>query len=82
MRDACVAVAETSAQGAADTGALLHAPLFQGVGGDSLERLAAAKGITSRAALAERRAAWDRAAHATPHGQPILLANDPLARST
>lgn len=48
----------------------------------ALERLAAANGITSKAALAERRAAWDRAAHATPHGQPILLANDPLARST
>ena len=46
----------------------------------ALERLAAAKGITSKAALAERRAAWDRAAHATPHGQPILLENDPLAR--
>jgi nitrile hydratase accessory protein len=44
----------------------------------ALERLAAGKGITSKAALAERRAVWDRAAHATPHGQPILLANDPL----
>ena len=46
----------------------------------AIERLAAAKGVTSVGALAERRAAWDRAAHATPHGAPILLENDPLAR--
>ena len=45
---------------------------------DAIEHLVAAKGATDEAALAERRAAWDRAAHATPHGQPILLANDPL----
>ncbi|TIR98823.1 MAG: nitrile hydratase accessory protein, partial [Mesorhizobium sp.] len=24
-------------------------------------------------------AAWERAAHATPHGKPILLENDPGA---
>jgi nitrile hydratase accessory protein len=46
------------------------------------ERLVAAKGLTSEAALAERRAAWDRAAHATPHGAPILLGNDPLLRQS
>ncbi len=46
----------------------------------AIERLAAEKGVTSAAALHERRAAWDRAAHATPHGQPILLENDPLRR--
>ena len=46
----------------------------------TIERLAAAKGVASEAALAERREAWDRAAHATPHGRPILLQNDPLAR--
>jgi nitrile hydratase accessory protein len=44
----------------------------------AIERLAAEKGVTSAAALAERRDAWDRAAHATPHGRPILLENDPL----
>jgi nitrile hydratase accessory protein len=43
----------------------------------ALERLTAAKGIASPEVLADRRAAWDRAAHATPHGQPILLENDP-----
>ena len=40
--------------------------------------LAADKGLTSAAALEARRAAWDRAAHATPHGTPIRLENDPL----
>lgn len=45
----------------------------------ALENLVAAKGLTTRDGLAERRDAWDRAAHATPHGQPITLAADPLA---
>jgi nitrile hydratase accessory protein len=46
----------------------------------AIERLVAQKGVASEEALAERRDAWDRAAHATPHGRPILLGNDPLAR--
>jgi nitrile hydratase accessory protein len=45
----------------------------------AIERLAAERGVTTARALAERREAWDRAAHATPHGQPILLENDPQA---
>jgi nitrile hydratase accessory protein len=45
----------------------------------ALETLLAAKGMISEPALAERRAAWDRAARATPHGQPILLENGDLA---
>ncbi|WP_230532065.1 nitrile hydratase accessory protein [Microvirga roseola] len=44
----------------------------------AIEALVSEKGIASEQALAERRGAWDRAAHATPHGQPILLKNDPL----
>ena len=44
----------------------------------AIEQLVRDKGIASEQALAERRDDWDRAAHATPHGQPILLANDPL----
>jgi nitrile hydratase accessory protein len=47
----------------------------------AIERLVGAKGIASETVLAERRAAWDRASRATPHGQPILLRNDPLFRS-
>ena len=46
----------------------------------ALETLAKGKGVASAEALASRRAAWDRAAHATPHGEPILLENDPLLR--
>ncbi len=40
---------------------------------DALERLVVEKGATSPAELAERKAAWDRAAKATPHGKPIQL---------
>ena len=47
----------------------------------ALEDLGVAKGVVSRAGLAARKAAWERAALATPHGQPILLANDPQAPS-
>jgi nitrile hydratase accessory protein len=43
----------------------------------ALERIVVEKGAASRAALASRKAAWARAAEATPHGRPILLANDP-----
>jgi nitrile hydratase accessory protein len=44
----------------------------------ALERLLVAKGLTSQTVVAERAAAWSRAAEATPHGQPIRLENDPL----
>jgi nitrile hydratase accessory protein len=44
----------------------------------AIEQLVRDKGIATEQALAERRGAWDRAAHATPHGQAILLENDPL----
>jgi nitrile hydratase accessory protein len=43
----------------------------------ALEGLVVEKGVASRDALASRKAAWRRAADATPHGEPILLANDP-----
>ena len=48
----------------------------------ALERLAANKNMTDLTELAARRDAWDRATRATPHGQPILLENDPLAQSS
>ena len=41
------------------------------------EKLVASKALPSAAELATRRDQWDRAAHATPHGQPIELENDP-----
>jgi nitrile hydratase accessory protein len=43
----------------------------------ALEKIVAAKALTDRAELEARRGEWDRAARATPHGQPIELANDP-----
>lgn len=46
----------------------------------AVERLVTERGIASPQALEERRAAWDRAAQATPHGEPILLENDPARR--
>ena len=40
----------------------------------ALERLLTTKGVAAAGELAALRDAWDRAARATPHGQPILLA--------
>jgi nitrile hydratase accessory protein len=47
----------------------------------ALERLVAVKALTNGAELEARRDQWDRAARATPHGQPIALANDPHSRN-
>ena len=41
------------------------------------ERLVAEKQIASAEGLSLRKAAWERAAHATPHGDEIRLENDP-----
>lgn len=41
----------------------------------ALEELVIGKGLASRAALADLQAAWGRAAAATPHGQPVMLAD-------
>jgi hypothetical protein len=43
----------------------------------ALEGLLASKGIAPAASVDDLAAAWQRAAHATPHGKPIELANDP-----
>ncbi len=39
----------------------------------TLERLVAEKGVAGPDTLARYRAAWERAADATPHGEPIVL---------
>lgn len=44
----------------------------------ALEKLLAAKGAAPTVEVDAIAAAWERAAHATPHGKPILLENDPL----
>ncbi|EDQ33699.2 nitrile hydratase accessory protein [Hoeflea phototrophica DFL-43] len=43
----------------------------------ALEALITAKGIAGQEAIDAMSDAWQRAAHATPHGMPILLENDP-----
>ena len=45
----------------------------------TVEGLLAARDVVAPEVLAARRAAFTRAADATPHGEPVLLANDPLA---
>ncbi|MCJ2083532.1 nitrile hydratase accessory protein [Methylobacterium sp. J-090] len=45
----------------------------------TLEGLLSARAVVTPELLAERRAAFARAAAATPHGEPILLTNDPQA---
>jgi hypothetical protein len=40
---------------------------------DTLEQVVVERGLTSAGELAGLRAAWDRAAHRTPHGVPIEL---------
>lgn len=47
----------------------------------ALERLLQQKGVADGAAMDRVTAAWHRAAHATPHGKPILLENDPEHRA-
>ena len=42
----------------------------------ALETLVQAKGVLSEAERLARVEAWDRAAKATPHGQPIVLNRD------
>ena len=76
----------TWAEWAAVFGRELHAPDAADDASDYYARwlralvdLLVSKGITSRAEIEALTEAWQRAAHATPHGQPILLANDPGA---
>jgi nitrile hydratase accessory protein len=64
--------------GAADPGAADPGDAYYRHWLAALERLVAAKGVASGDDLAVRKAAWDRAARATPHGRPILIDNDPL----
>ncbi|WP_051242651.1 nitrile hydratase accessory protein [Stappia stellulata] len=42
----------------------------------ALERLVTERNVTTHARLAARRDAWERAAAATPHGEPIELGRD------
>ena len=48
----------------------------------ALEALLAERGVAEKGRIDLLEAAWRRAAHATPHGRPILLENDPRQRET
>ena len=48
----------------------------------ALEKLVAAKGAVSDRERDERSRAWQAAAHATPHGQPIELSRSSQIRET
>ena len=65
--------AEVNASDAAQDGSDYYDRWLQ-----ALEKLLAAKGVAAGAEVDALAAAWERAAHATPHGKPILLENDPL----
>jgi nitrile hydratase accessory protein len=67
--------AEIRAAGPADDGSRYYEHWLA-----ALEKIVAARGATDAHALHARAEAWTRAAAATPHGKPIELANDPLAR--
>ncbi len=45
----------------------------------ALEKIVAAKGVLDPEDIARRAGAWDRAARATPHGEPIVLGRDEAA---
>jgi nitrile hydratase accessory protein len=67
--------AEIRAAGPADDGSRYYEHWLA-----ALEKIVAARGAADAQSLHERAEAWRRAAAATPHGRPIELANDPLAR--
>ncbi len=65
-------IREARASGDPDDGSTYYAHWLA-----ATERLVAERGVAGREALAERAEAFERAARATPHGEPIRLANDP-----
>ncbi|ACI55798.1 nitrile hydratase accessory protein [Rhizobium leguminosarum] len=63
----------------------LHKPGRVGDGRDyfdcwvaALSELLVSRGIADASVIFDLQQSWQRAAEATPHGQPIELANDPL----
>ncbi len=48
----------------------------------ALQAITVAKGVAGTDEIEALDAAWRRAAEATPHGQPILLDNDPQRAAT
>ena len=67
-------IAAVKARGEADDGTRYYEYWLT-----ALEKLVAAKGLVLTRELLTRKDEWDRAARATPHGQPIVL---PAPRSS
>ncbi|WP_246660330.1 nitrile hydratase accessory protein [Nitratireductor sp. XY-223] len=65
--------AELKRPGVADDGSDYYACWLR-----ALETLIGEKQIAEGADIDALAESWSRAAHATPHGKPILLENDPL----
>lgn len=63
--------AEIAAAGSTDTGEDYYLHWMS-----ALERLSRQHGLMTAAELSERKSAWDRAARATPHGEPIELGRE------
>ena len=63
-----VEIAAMTTRGERDDGSRYYEPWLA-----ALERLVTDKGLVLAGELAVRRDEWDRAARATPHGQPIEL---------
>ena len=61
-------IKRAQAAGDPDTGATYYRHWLA-----ALERIVAAKGVTSAQALKRYHVAWDHAADRTPHGSPIVL---------
>lgn len=61
-------IAEANAEGRVDTGGDYYRHWLA-----ALERIATEKALVGAGELARQREAWEAAARATPHGQPIRL---------
>jgi nitrile hydratase accessory protein len=67
-------IRRAQAAGDPDTGESYYQHWF-----NTLERMVAEKGVTTRPMLVAYRDAWERAADRTPHGKPIELAPEDFA---
>jgi nitrile hydratase accessory protein len=65
-------IAEVKQRGEADTGEHYYRHWLS-----ALERIVARKQLLGDALLERRRHEWQEAARRTPHGQPIVLSDDP-----
>ncbi len=67
-------IKRAQAEGDPDTGETYYRHWLR-----TLERIVAEKGLAKPGTLVSLRAAWDRAAKATPHGTPIVLKREDMS---